>query len=154
MNLVHKIEHWGDDYHSKATDVIRICLGLLILIKGITVIMSRDAVYSLLVDNDNGRFGFSGVVLAGIVHYIVFAHIVGGIFLIVGLVTRFAAVIQIPILLGAIFFVNIAKGFTIFNSELWLSIIVLLLLVMFWIIGAGPYSMDYTMKRRNNIQSE
>src|SRR5690606_14835624 len=152
MNLVHKIEHWGDDYHSKATDVIRICLGLLILIKGITVIMSRDSVYSLIVDN--GRVSFSGVVLAGIVHYIVFAHIVGGIFLIVGLVTRFAAVIQIPILLGAIFFVNIAKGFTIFNSELWLSIIVLLLLVMFWIIGAGPYSMDYTMKKRDKIQSE
>lgn len=140
MSLVHRIEDWGDHYHSKATDVIRICLGVIISIKGITVIMSRDAVYSLLVES--GKFDLSSVVLAIIVHYIVFAHIVGGIFLIVGLLTRFAAVIQIPILIGAVFFVNIAKGFTIFNSELWLSIVVLLLLILFWIIGAGPYSVD------------
>ncbi|ADY54366.1 DoxX family protein [Pseudopedobacter saltans DSM 12145] len=145
MNLVHRIEHWGDYYHSKATDVIRICLGVIILIKGITVIMSRDAVYSLLIES--GKFDLSSVLLAIIVHYIVFAHILGGIFLIVGLLTRFAAVIQIPILLGAVFFVNIAKGFTFFNSELWLSLIVLLLLIMFWIIGAGPYSVDNTIKR-------
>lgn len=146
MNLVHKIEHWGDHYHSKATDVIRICLGVIIVMKGITVIMSRDAVYSLLLDS--GKFDFSSVLLAGIVHYIVFAHIVGGIFLMVGLLTRFAAVIQIPILLGAIFFVNITKGFTFFNSELWLSIMVLLLLVVFWIIGAGPYSVDNTIHKK------
>ena len=150
MNLVHKIEHWGDYYHSKATDVIRICLGLLILIKGITVIMSRDAVYSLLVSS--GTFNFSSVLLSGILHYIVFAHIVGGIFLILGLLTRFAAVIQIPILLGAIFFVNAARGFTIFNSELWLSIIVLCLLILFWVIGAGPYSMDQNMKNSRRMR--
>lgn len=148
MSLVHEIEHWGDDYHSKVTDVIRIGLGLLIIVKGISVINSGDAIYSLLYNND--AFAFSGLVLAGIIHYVVFAHIVGGIFLAIGLLTRFAAVIQIPVLLGAIFFVNVTRGFTFLNSELLLSVVVLFLLIMFWIIGSGPYSVDYNLRKPVN----
>ncbi len=147
MNLVQEIEHWGDDWHSRFTDIIRICLGLFIIMKGVLVINSRDAIYDLLYNNDT--FAFSGLLLAAIIHYVVFAHIVGGIFLAIGLLTRFAAVIQIPVLLGAIFFVNIAKGFTALNSELWLSVLVFLMLLMFWVIGSGPLSVDHHLKRSN-----
>ena len=146
MNLVHKIERWGDDYHAKWTDIIRMCLGLFILLKGITFIMDTDAVKALILTNNN--FEFSGLMIMGIVHLIVFAHVVGGFLLMIGLMTRFAAVIQIPILLGGVFFVNIARSFTLLNSELWLSVIVLLLLIMFWIIGAGPYSVDHAIKTK------
>lgn len=151
MNLVQEIEHWGDDYHSKVTDIIRIGLGLFIITKGVLVINSHDAVYNLLYNNNT--FAFSGLLLAAVIHYVVFAHIVGGIFLTIGLLTRFTAVIQIPIVIGAIFFVNVAKGFTVFNSELWLSILVLFLLVMFWIIGSGPLSVDHNLRKsKNRIQ--
>ena len=56
--------------------------------------------------------------------------------------TRAACVIQIPILIGAIIFVNIGATRDAFSpySELFLSIIVLLLLVYFLIIGNGPLS--------------
>ncbi|MET3114237.1 putative membrane protein YphA (DoxX/SURF4 family) [Pedobacter sp. CG_S7] len=66
------------------------------------------------------------------IHIIAFAHLVGGILITIGLLTRFAVVIQIPILLSAIFFVNLSKGFSTLNSELWLSVIVLFLLVLFF----------------------
>lgn len=148
MSLVHEIEHWGEVYHSKVTDVIRICLGLFIIMKGVFVINSGDTIYTLLYNN--GTFAFSGLVLAGIIHYVVFAHIVGGIFLTIGLLTRFAAVIQIPVLLGAIFFVNVARGFTFLNSELWLSVVVLFMLIMFWVIGSGRYSVDYNLRKPAN----
>jgi putative oxidoreductase len=58
------------------------------------------------------------------------------------LLTRMSVVFQMPILLGAIFFVNLTRGLTFVNSELWLSLIVFLMLVVFWIVGSGPFSVD------------
>jgi uncharacterized membrane protein YphA (DoxX/SURF4 family) len=81
-----------------------------------------------------------------IIHIVAFAHLVGGLLINLGLLTRFAAVVQIPILVGAVFFVNIWRGFSPLNSELWLSVLVLFLLILFWIVGSGRYSLDYWMK--------
>jgi len=77
-------------------------------------------------------------ILAG--HYTVFAHIVGGICLALGVFTRFACLIQIPILLGALFFVSTNGEMLRPYSELFLTIIVLLLLIYFLIAGNGPWS--------------
>ncbi|MNE72083.1 hypothetical protein D3C80_1679950 [compost metagenome] len=84
-------------------------------------------------------------------HIVGFVHLVGGILITIGLLTRFAAVIQIPILIIAVFFVNLSRGFSVLNNELWLSILVLLLLVLFWVVGSGPLSVDQAMKKRPNI---
>jgi len=56
--------------------------------------------------------------------------------------TRAACLIQIPVLIGAIVFVNINATRDAFSpySELFLSVIVLLLLIYFLIIGNGPLS--------------
>jgi uncharacterized membrane protein YphA (DoxX/SURF4 family) len=50
-------------------------------------------------------------------------------------------------LIGAVFFVNITKGFSFLNSELWLSILVMALLVLFAIWGSGKYSLDNLMDK-------
>jgi uncharacterized membrane protein YphA (DoxX/SURF4 family) len=76
-------------------------------------------------------------------HYIVFAHIVGGLLLILGLLTRFACIIQIPILIGAIFFVGSSPDLLRPYSELLISILVLLLLIYFLIVGNGPLSFNW-----------
>ncbi|MBB5638861.1 putative membrane protein YphA (DoxX/SURF4 family) [Pedobacter cryoconitis] len=144
MNMVQKIEHWGDIHHTKSLDVVRIGLGLLILSKGIAFVSDTGAQQEWIIQHNT--LGFSGLMAVVVLHTVAFAHLVGGLLILIGLVTRFAAVIQIPILLGAIFFVNISKGFSFLNSELWLSIIVLLLLVLFWVVGSGPFSVDNYMK--------
>lgn len=77
-------------------------------------------------------------IIAG--QYTVFAHLVGGFLIAIGLFTRFACLIQIPVLLGAIIFVNSSHDMLRPYSELFLSIIVLLLLVYFLIVGNGPIS--------------
>lgn len=146
MNMVKKIEHWGDLHHAKWLDVIRIILGLLILSKGIAFINDTGVQQEWILQHNT--FGFSGLMAVAVLHIVAFAHLVGGILIILGLVTRFAVVIQIPILLGAIFFVNISSGLSFLNSELWLSVIVLLLLVLFWIVGSGSYSVDHWMKTK------
>lgn len=148
MNFVQKVEHWGDVHHAKWLDVIRIILGLLILSKGIAFVSQTDIQKEWILQNNT--FGFSGLMAVAVLHIVAFVHLVGGLLIAMGLVTRFAVVIQIPILIGAIFFVNISKGFSFLNSELWLSIIVLLLLVLFWIIGSGPNSVDHFMKTKKS----
>lgn len=145
MNTVQKIEHWGDVHHAKWLDILRIVLGVIILLKGIAFVSNIDSLRELFVQNR--VYGFSGLMAMALTHIVAFVHLVGGILIILGLVTRFAVVIQIPILIGAVFFVNIAKGFSMLNSELWLSVLVLMLLILFWVIGSGPYSVDYWMKK-------
>ena len=83
-------------------------------------------------------FGSFAYILIG--HLIVFAHILGGIFLTLGVLTRFACLIQIPILLGAVFLINMPGDAMKPYSELLISIVVLLLLIYFLIAGNGPLS--------------
>lgn len=146
MNMVQKVEHWGDAHQTKWLGIIRIGLGLLILSKGIAFISDTGVQKEWILQHNT--FGFSGLMAVAVLHIVAFAHLVGGILIILGLVTRFAVVIQIPILLGAIFFVNISKGFSFLNSELWLSVIVLFLLILFWVVGSGSYSADQWMKTK------
>ncbi|MDT3405192.1 DoxX family protein [Mucilaginibacter terrae] len=141
MNVVQKVEHWGDVHHAKWLDAIRVLLGLIIFSKGIVFISQTGAQQDWILQNS--MFSSTALTSMAIIHTVAFVHIVGGLLITMGLLTRFAVVIQIPILLGAIFFVNIARGFTFLNSELWLSIVVLLMLVVFWVVGSGAFSVDH-----------
>lgn len=149
MTVIQKIEHWGDVHHAKWLDVIRIVLGLLIFSKGIAIVSNTGYSQDLLLQNN--VFGFSGLMASLAIHIVGFVHLVGGLLITIGLVTRFAAVIQIPILICAVFFVNLTHGFSMLNNELWLSLIVLLLLVLFWVVGSGPFSVDQAMKKRARV---
>lgn len=146
MNVVEKVEHWGDMHHAKWLDILRIGLGLLIVSKGIAFISDTEAQISWITRANS--FGFSGMMVLMLVHIVAFAHLAGGVLIALGLVTRFAAVFQIPILVGAVFFVNLTRGFSVLNSELWISFTVLMLLIVFWVVGSGPYSVDEWMKKR------
>jgi uncharacterized membrane protein YphA (DoxX/SURF4 family) len=95
-----------------------------------------------------GRSRFLGSLSLGLLaHYIVFAHLVGGALIAAGLLTRLACLVQIPVLIGAVFFINSSAGILAPYDVLWLSVIVLLLLVFFLIAGSGPLSVDRQMKK-------
>jgi uncharacterized membrane protein YphA (DoxX/SURF4 family) len=86
----------------------------------------------------NSSFGsFLTVLLA---HIIPFVHIIGGLLLIMGILTRFACLIQIPVLIGAIIFIKQAKDVLLPYAELYITIAVLLALFYFLIAGNGPLS--------------
>ena len=139
MNLVQRVQRmgqWGDTHHPKWVDLLRIALGIFLCYKGFQFVQDMSTTLSLL--SNNFSFGSFTLMLLG--HYIAFAHLLGGALLIAGMLTRFACLIQIPILIGAIIFVNSSQGLWTAFSELWLSILVLLLLIYFLIIGNGPSS--------------
>jgi putative oxidoreductase len=146
MNVIRKIEHWGDVHQSKWLDYLRIVLGLIIFGKGVSFVSDTSVLQNMITQNN--VFGFSGMLISVAIHVVAFAHLVGGVLITLGLVTRFAVVIQIPILLFAVFFVNLTPGFSSPNSELWFSVLVLFLLIMFWVVGSGPLSVDEGLKRK------
>ncbi|MDH5826027.1 DoxX family protein [Sphingobacterium faecium] len=146
MNLIHKIENWGNVHHPQWIDYLRIVVGFLILIKGLSFVSDLNSV-SALVQEVNYTF-----YIWGGVHYIVFAQIVGGLFIICGFQTRLASIVLLPIIFGAVFFVNITNGFSYLNGELWLSIVVLFLLVLFLVMGSGKYSLDNLMDKPGYIR--
>jgi uncharacterized membrane protein YphA (DoxX/SURF4 family) len=139
MNFLQRMEHWGDEHHPKWLDIIRIALGIFLVYKGIEFLQNMGTMLNLMTEKMS--FGSFSLILLG--HYIVAAHIIGGILLTLGMLTRFACLIQIPILLGAIFFINLSPHVLRPFSELLLSIVVLLLLIYFLIIGNGPWSFDW-----------
>lgn len=146
MNAVQKMEHWADAHHPQWIDFLRVVLGLFIFYKGVLFISNTDA---LLETMKNADLQFVNL---GLAHFVAFAHLVGGILIAMGLVTRFAIAFQIPILLGAVLFVNINQGFLSVsnNLEFETSILVLVLLIVFLIFGSGKFSVDHWMKKHPN----
>lgn len=139
MNLLQKLEYWGEHHHPKWLDIIRIALGIFLIYKGVDFLINMGDMVGLLTTNQR-LFGSFKVILLG--HFIVFAHIVGGALIAVGFYTRFACLIQIPILLGAILFINLSGDLLRPYSEIVMSVAVLLLLISFLIIGNGPWSYE------------
>lgn len=148
MNLLQKMEYWGDRHHPKWLDIIRIVLGIFLLYKGVDFLRNTSELVSLM--SNRSPFGAFTLILLG--HYVTFAHIMGGLFLTIGMFTRAACLIQIPILIGAIVFVNASGDVFKPYSELFLSILVLLLLVYFLIVGNGPLAVKFPEeeKKRNH----
>ena len=52
MNLVHKIENWGDTHHPKILDFVRIALGVFLLLKGIAFMENTSYLKSLIDSQD------------------------------------------------------------------------------------------------------
>ena len=149
MNLLQRVEHCGDAHHPKWMDILRIVLGLFLCMKGIEFADNITRLTNLM----STHIPFSAFLIVLLGHYVLFAHLMGGFLLTVGLLTRFACLIQIPILLGAIIFVNFTDVLGQF-SELSLSILVLFLLVYFMIIGSGPWSLDALIDKGDRKEKE
>ena len=137
MNLVQRVEHWGDTHHPQWLDIVRILLGVFLCYKGVEFLYNMGSMLSLL-SNKMALGSFSSMLMS---NYIAFAHILGGVLLIMGVLVRFACLLQIPILLGAIFFINMNPEMYRPLSELTLSIVVLLLLCLFLVVGNGKWRM-------------
>jgi uncharacterized membrane protein YphA (DoxX/SURF4 family) len=79
--------------------------------------------------------------------FVCWVHLLGGTFIILGFLTRISVWAQIPIILGAIFFINLNNGLPHSFPELLLSIFVLILLILFAMTGGGKISMDRYLKK-------
>jgi len=138
MNITHKLSNWGDRHHPGILDVLRMLLGLFLLFKGI--VFFNNAAYLRYLIIEAKAINQSPEIITAILYYVTYMHIVGGGLILLGLFTRLSALLQLPIVFAAVFFVNITSPYI--DSELWLSILVLALLLLFLLIGSGPFSLD------------
>lgn len=136
MNVIQRLEHYGETHHPAWLDILRIGLGLVIFYKGIVFIADTRALMTMM---ENSPFPWMSL---GLAHYVAFSHLVGGILILLGLKTRIAILFQIPILIGAVFLVNAPRGIFTGNTEFFFSLVVLALLVFFFFWGSGPWSLD------------
>lgn len=142
MNLMQKIEKWGNTHHPVWLDGIRMLLGLYLIWKGISFVSNIDVLTRII-----GQQPFLTTVSFFIAHIIVFAHCVGGLLIFLGLLTRVAVIANIPILLGALIFVSSPTGLFLVYNETLVTVIVLFLLIVFLVEGSGRISLDEYMRR-------
>lgn len=119
--------------------LFRVALGLIILWKGFTFFKDTVVIETMLKGGGVQILSNNSQSIAFVITYF---NLLGGFFIIVGLFTRWMCLLQIPIILGAIYFVNSKLGMSFTNTELILSVIVLLLLIVFAIKGSGVISAD------------
>jgi len=121
-----------------AFGLIRIFLGIALAIRGYLILTNPDSIVELGVEQEL----FVWVSLVGI------THLFGGVLLAIGFLTRLGAFIQIPILFSAIFFVYSHTKLMMGGQSIELAILVLFLLCVFFVFGAGSLSVKDFMTNK------
>ncbi len=143
MEKLRQYIDWAEAHPKVWLDCVRIYLGLGLFVRGVFIITNTRAefIQTLL-----QRLEYPWLVTVVLLHYISLAHLVGGLMLTVGVLTRIAAWVQIPILAGALF-MHRGEGLMSGGQSLEFSALVFFLLVVFAISGAGPLSVDNGMPK-------
>ena len=140
MNNVKSLNKWANAHTHFSVDIVRIAVGVFLFIKGISFITNTQYLEDLLAPIGKIDGGFSGMFL---VHYIASAHFLGGILIVFGLLTRWAIIVQLPILIGAVV-VNFMGE--MHSQNLFLCLLLLIISLFFLIYGSGKHSADYYFK--------
>ena len=138
MTILHQLDRWSTT-HPRLTLFLRAALGIALTTKGISFISDMVSFKALLVGSS---FSFLSDWVALVITWI---HLLCGFLITIGLFTRFSALIQIPILIGAVI-INASTGIFTPGSELIYSLLILILLVFFAIEGGGELSLDRFIK--------
>jgi putative oxidoreductase len=137
MEIVNKWNHWANAHTNFVTDALRVLFGALLLYKGYFFLEETEYLESILA-------GFSGKgTFFILVHYVALAHICGGLFIIIGLLTRWCALVQLPILAGAVA-INFMGPMNV--SNLVQALAGLALCCFFIYYGSGRHSVDHGLR--------
>lgn len=142
MKLISSIINWLDNHNNIAYSFVRVFLGAALFVRG-AILASDPATLTQLAGSNQFYWYYS---------YIIVIHIIGGLLLAIGFVGRIAAFLQIPVLIGAVFFLHLQKGLATAEQSLELSALVLVLLIIYFLFGSGVLSVDnyIVMKKLNN----
>ncbi len=137
MGTVKDLNKWANAHTYYPLDLVRVALGVVLFIKGVEFMTNYEQM-TLMTKPFQGVPG-SMMML----QYIVPAHFVGGFLIVIGLLTRWAIIAQLPILIGAILTNFLGEMNTL---NLILATLVFLVSIFFMIYGSGKHSADYYLK--------
>lgn len=137
MATIKSLNKWANAHTYYALDVLRLALGVFLFIKGIDFMSHQVQMAEVIKPFQDLPGGMA------ILHYIVPAHFVGGFLIVIGLLTRWAVLAQLPILIGAVL-TNFLGEMN--STNLILATITLLVCLFFLVYGSGKHSVDYYLK--------
>ena len=108
MKTVVQLNKWANSHTSVLIDTIRIATGLFLVFKGFQFSFQTQYLDDIFNSTSIG----ANLVLE---HYIAMSHIAGGFLIVFGLLTRWALIAQLPILVGAVI-INFLGVMNIDNS--------------------------------------
>ncbi len=117
-------------------DLLRIYIGVALIVRGAAFVARPEALLEYM---EHSRLWVMPMIVT---HYVVAAHVCGGAMLALGLCTRLAAFLQVPVLLGAVFLVHWREGLLAASQSLELSALVLAIVAVISVVGAGELSLD------------
>lgn len=134
---VKSLNKWANSHSTVWFDAGRILLGTFLLYKGAFFVENSGVFEDAIAPVSNFLGGMF------IFHYIASAHIMGGVMIICGLLTRWAIYAQLPVLLGAIL-INFVGNMNFAN--LLMASITFAVSFFYSVYGSGKHSADYYFK--------
>jgi uncharacterized membrane protein YphA (DoxX/SURF4 family) len=137
MATIKSLNKWANAHTYYALDLLRAALGVFLFMKGVEFMSNHAQMAEVVRPFENMPGGMI------IIHYLAPAHFVGGFLIVIGLLTRWAVIAQLPILLGAVLtnFLGEMNG-----VNLILASVTLLICLFFLGYGSGKHSADYYLK--------
>jgi putative oxidoreductase len=131
------MKHWIVENRDLVWELVRIYLGFALVIKGFAYMFHHRDLAAAMVA--------AGVPFAstGFAELVALTHIAGGLMMTFGIFTRLGAAIQIPNLIGAVLFVHLKEGLFTQGGSLEFALLVLFLLGIIAVVGAGRLSIDW-----------
>jgi putative oxidoreductase len=137
MNNVKSLNKWANAHTYLPVDIVRMALGVFLFMKGMYFVSNIQYLVDLISPVDHMGGGMF------LLHYIAPAHLIGGILIFFGLLTRWAIAAQLPILICAVI-INF-MGY-MHQQNLILALLTLVVCVFFLFYGSGKNSADYYFK--------
>lgn len=137
MATIKQLNKWANAHTSYPLDLVRIALGVFLFFKGVSFVSDRQYLNEVL----STFKGYGSEML--LIHYVGFAHMIGGFLIVIGFFTRWSIYAQLPIIICA-FLINFVGEFNL--SNFIQASIALLLCLFFSFYGSGKHSLDYNMK--------
>ncbi len=137
MGTIKSLNKWANKNTYYPLDLLRIALGVFLFIQGINFMSNVEMLMELFEPIESYGVGMLAL------HYVAPAHFVGGILITFGLLTRWAVIAQLPILVGAVLINFIG---TMQAGNFILALLALILCIFFAFYGSGKHSVDYYLK--------
>ncbi len=134
------LKDWFESHGDYAVEALRIFLGVVLVLKGYDILTQMNAYLALI------NLGGDGMAAGALAHYVIFAHIVGGAMLAIGMLTRWMALLQLPILCGAVLLLWRTPG-PAAAAEAPFASVILALLAVFLVYGSGRLSVDHAVEK-------
>ncbi len=137
-----RFREWAQFHPDAFMDAIRVYLGLGLIIKGLYIMNNQDQ-FGRLLEGNAMPLG-----ILTVAHYVIPVHFAGGLMLLLGFGTRIAAVLQLPLLIGALFYIYLPQFSSLeMRQDIEFSALVLFLLGLIAVHGPGRYSVDHLVQR-------